>query len=109
MILIDNNLSFKLKNRLNDLFGGATHVEAVGLGEVEDEVIWAYATKHHYHILTKDTDFNDLQQIKGFPPKIIWIRIGNSSTKEIANKITLKQQEILKFLADDNFGIIEIW
>jgi predicted nuclease of predicted toxin-antitoxin system len=34
-------------------------------------------------IVTKDADFSEFGVVKGFPPKIIWIRRGNCSTSDI--------------------------
>lgn len=33
------------------------------------------------------SDYNDLSLLRGFPPKVIWIRRGNCSTKEIEQLI----------------------
>ena len=45
------------------------HVGQHGLDDSNDPEIWDYAAKNNLHILTKDSDFNDILNIKGFPPK----------------------------------------
>jgi predicted nuclease of predicted toxin-antitoxin system len=49
----------------------------------DDCLIWDYAVQNDYVIVTRDSDYNELGLIRGFPPKVIWIRRGNCSTKEI--------------------------
>lgn len=34
-------------------------------------------------IVSKDMDMHDLSLIMGNPPKVIWLRIGNCSTKQL--------------------------
>jgi len=43
-----------------------------------------------FAIVTFDSDFCDLNTIRGFPPKIIWIRTGNTTTKKIGESFTKK-------------------
>jgi len=52
-----------------------------------DLEIWNYAKEHGYTIITKDTDFYQRSVYFGHPPKIIWLKIGNSSVKEIEEYI----------------------
>jgi predicted nuclease of predicted toxin-antitoxin system len=45
-----------------------------------------------YGIVTKDSDFNELSVVFGFPPKVIWLRRGNCTTRDIE---ALKLEQIL--------------
>jgi predicted nuclease of predicted toxin-antitoxin system len=36
-----------------------------------------------FSILTKDTDFEKYSILRGAPPKVVWLRIGNASNKEV--------------------------
>ena len=83
LLLFDQNLSPKLLTRLQDLYPGSTHVEALGLGSASDQTIWDFAASGDYIIVTKDADFTELSVVRGIPPKVIWIRRGNCSTKDI--------------------------
>ena len=49
-------------------------------------------------LLQLDTDFYDLSLIKSVPPKIIWLRLGNISTKEIAKCISNNYELINEFI-----------
>ena len=59
-------------------------------------------------MVTKDADFSDLISIRGFPPKVIWIRLGNCKTNDIENIIRSHSQEIRMFSLDNNLGILII-
>ena len=84
-LLFDQNLSPRLVTMLVDLFPGSEHVQSVGLGEAADASVWEFARNNAFVIVTKDVDFSDRSALAGHPPKIIWIRLGNCSTAEIAS------------------------
>lgn len=77
--------------------------------KISDILIWRYAENKGYQIVTFDEDFVDLQNMYGYPPKIIWLRMGNVSTQEIASKMIELEQSILTFLTDQDSGILEIY
>lgn len=108
MFLIDNNLSPKLAIVLKETYHGIIHVADVMLDEADDIKIWKYATDNNLNILTKDADFNDIQQLRGYPPKIVWIRSGNVSTRYMVNLLKEQAQTIVDFLNDPSVGILEI-
>ena len=83
-LLLDENLSVRLVRLLADDFPGSTQVVAAGLGGADDGTIWAFAARHGYTIVTKDDDFRSLSLVRGSPPKVIHLRVGNSSTDRIA-------------------------
>jgi len=70
-LLFDHNLSPKLVTRLNDLYPNFNHLYLMNLDQEPDHIIWKIAKKENYTIVTKDSDFNELLILKGFPPKVI--------------------------------------
>ncbi len=64
------------------------------MGSAPDEEVWDYAKRFEYIICTKDSDFHESSLLLGFPPKVIWIRRGNCSTKEIEEILTRHHKEI---------------
>lgn len=82
-LLLDENLSPRLAALLQAEFPGTSHVHGLGLGEKDDLTVWQYAKGYEFSLVTKDADFNELSLLKGYPPKIIWIRRGNCATQEI--------------------------
>ena len=75
-LLFDHHLSFRLKQRLADIYPGSSHVLDYELDHALDAVIWEFARTNGFIIVTKDSDFNDLSALRGFPPKIVWIRLN---------------------------------
>jgi hypothetical protein len=48
----------------------------------------------------KDTDFQQRALVYGHPPKVIWVRLGNSSTSAVAALLRSRLAEIQAFEAD---------
>ena len=95
LLLFDQHLSYKLLNRLQDLYPGSKHVKSENMSESDDLEIWEYAKNHGYTIVTKDVDFFDIGLIKGQPPKVIWLRCGNTSTRYI-EQVLRKNYPLIK-------------
>ncbi len=109
-LLIDANLSWRLVGLLQNNFAQITHVINTGLNESStDTVIWNYAQQNHYSIITNDDDFYLLALAKGFPPKIILLKTGNQSTKYIAEILVKHKTEIENFMANEEYGVLEIY
>jgi len=108
-LLFDQNLSYKLKNRLKAEFPDSTHVSDFKMTESDDMEVWDFARAHKYTIVTCDADFFDIMLIKGFPPKVIWIKKGNSSTQSIYDSIYLRLAIIRNFESSLESGCLEIY
>jgi len=107
-LLFDNNLSHKLVARLNDIFPNSTHVMTVELDESEDVEIWTFAKENDFTIVTKDIDFNEISLVLGYPPKIIWIRVGDCKVIDIEKIIRKNHVMVNDFYRNQSLGIIEI-
>jgi len=108
-ILLDANISWKLINVLAPIFGECTHVDSIGLKvPAKDISIWNYALENGYTIITKDTDFLDLLELKGFPPKVVLIKTGNNSSRILADLIINAKSKI-EDLENDDYGLLEIY
>lgn len=100
-LLFDQNLSYQLVDKLSAEFPGSQHVRDVGLSTADDEEVWKYARKKDMTIVSKDSDFHQLSLLWGFPPKIVWIRRGNVSTREIEILLHEKRERIASFQANE--------
>jgi predicted nuclease of predicted toxin-antitoxin system len=100
-LLFDQNLSPWLCRTLSGVFPNSVHVREVGLREADDAVIWDYAARHGFAVVTKDADFRQRSFLLGHPPKIVWLRLGNCSTKAIEALLRSRAPEIEVFLADE--------
>lgn len=97
-LLFDENLSPRLAERLQDIFPASSHVDTLRLGNSSDERVWAAAKDGNFAIVTKDADFQDIATLHGAPPKIIWIRRGNCSTRDIEAILRRHAEEITSCL-----------
>ena len=86
-LIADENISWRLKKVLLDWDVLPSNEIKPGT-RLTDLMIWQFAKSNDYSILTFDEDFSELQNLNGFPPKIIWLRIGNAPTHEIAALLT---------------------
>ena len=107
-LLFDQNISHRILKILSNEFEGSTTVKNEKLIDSSDKAIWEFAKKSNYTIVTQDSDFNDLNLLNGFPPKIIWIRTGNLKTEELANILKNHFGELKDFENNQNFGCFEI-
>jgi predicted nuclease of predicted toxin-antitoxin system len=85
-LLLDFNPSPKLLPLLSGLFPGTTHAQTMGLPpESRDLVIWEYAKREGFTILTADRDFLHLADQFGQPPKLIRLESMNYRTHQAAS------------------------
>ncbi len=108
-LLLDQNISRKLVNKLRDLFPGTNHVYFLDLHKASDQEVWNYASDKGFTIVTQDSDFNERSLIYGYPPKIIWLRTGNISTQNIEELLKQHNQDILLFEKDKTLGCLQIY
>ena len=108
-LLFDQNLSPKLVNHLSDLYPDSDHLNLLGLGTVGDTLVWEHAKDNGFVVVTKDADFADLSVLRGFPPKVVWIRRGNCSTTDIENLLRDHNSEIEDLAADSTSGILTLF
>ncbi|EFO79776.1 hypothetical protein OSCT_2374 [Oscillochloris trichoides DG-6] len=94
--------------RLEDCFPESSHVAYHGLDDADDFVIWSFAQANGFTIVTKDLDFNDLSALRGAPPKIIWIRIGNCTTNTVEQVVRTYATAIEQFVTLSSDSLLEI-
>jgi predicted nuclease of predicted toxin-antitoxin system len=99
-LLFDQNISFRILKWIDDIFPGSI--------SVHDLEIWKFVKLNNYAIVTSDADFIDISNLRGYPPKIIWLRLGNTSTKNIAERIRAEQNNIVTFLSNNESAFLEI-
>ncbi len=93
-LFFDANLSPKLAGRLSELFPGSVHVFDTGLAKfTSDETIWEYAGANGLTIVTADSDFIDLAEARGTPPKVV--RLDNCNYRSSQVEDLLRRNAIL--------------
>ena len=68
-----------------------------------DREIWEFAKIKNFVVVTFDSDFVDIANLKGHPPKIIWLRIGNTTTSGIAELLNTKADYIKDFIHNKEY------
>lgn len=99
-LLLDQNLSHRLLRALNKFYPGSTHVRLIGLEKARDADIWDYAKTHGFIIVSQDADFQELAQLHGSPPKVIWLQSANTSTEAMRALLMAEHRRIEQFLQD---------
>jgi predicted nuclease of predicted toxin-antitoxin system len=107
-VLFDEQLSESLVTQLEDLSPDAVHVRLLGLSGAADGAIWQRAIDLGCVLVTKDEDFHRLSVLRGSPPKVVWIRRGNCSTREIATLLRERWPRIQDFVQDPVADLLEL-
>ena len=103
--LLDQNLSFRLVEVFRSRFPDSCHVRDVWLAGDDDERIWALAKTEGFVIVTKDNDFLARALVRGHPPQVIQICLGNASTKQIADLLEARMDDIERFVAESTESV----
>lgn len=106
--LFDQNISHRILKLIPKEYSESTTIKNEGLINASDKEIWEFARSNEYIIVTQDSYFKDLNSLYGFPPKIIWIRTGNTETQSIVNILIDYSDEIRTFINDNQYGCFEI-
>ena len=101
-LLFDENLSPKLSRLLADLFPDSLHVRDVGMKATDDPMVWDYAKDNDFMIVSKDADMHDLSLVFGNPPKVVWLRLGNCSTRQVENLLR-RDFDVIELFYEDEF------
>jgi predicted nuclease of predicted toxin-antitoxin system len=108
-LLFDQNLSFKLCDRLSDCFPGSSQVRLAGLDQADDKVIWEFAKAGGFIMVTQDADFADMAALYGPPPKVIWLRCGNQPSAFVEKLLRDHAEAIAAFAADADGACWEVY
>lgn len=71
------------------LYPVSDHVLAIGLRGASDSMIWKRVAEDGVVLVTKDEDFQRFSILRGSPP-IIWIRLGNCTTADVARLLRFR-------------------
>jgi predicted nuclease of predicted toxin-antitoxin system len=56
----------------------------------------------------KDNDFRQLSFLRGAPPKVVWLRIGNSPTKAVVELLRSRKADLESFARDAETALLTI-
>ena len=107
-LLFDENLSPYLVEKLAGDYPDSLHVRSVGLCGQDDAAVWEYARQNDLLIVSKDNDFRQLIFLKGPPPKVVWLSVGNAGTEAICQLLKDKRPVLEAFKADPDTGLLPL-
>jgi predicted nuclease of predicted toxin-antitoxin system len=107
-LLLDENLSKRLVPFLQADYPDTSQVVLLGLEQASDREIWQYAKQHDYVIVTKDSDYQDLNELYGSPPQVILLMLGNSDKARLLKVLIDRKEDIQQLLSSPDIGCIEI-
>ena len=58
--------------------------------------------------MTKDEDFHRISVLRGMPPKVVWIRLGNCTTREVAGALRSRWPQLREFAEDPVAALLEL-
>jgi len=108
-LLLDQNLSFRLLEKLEPVYPESTQVKFVDLDTAGDLNIWQFAKENSFTIVTKDSDFHEFSLLYGHPPKVIWLKCGNKPKWYILGLLINNQDKIKAFLTNEESSYLEIY
>ena len=107
-LLFDENLSPQLVWLLEDIFPHSTHVRDVGLKAADDPLVWDHAKTNGLILVSKDSDMHQRSLLFGHPPKIVWVRLGNCSTLDVANLLRRNFASIQEFQENEYASFLSL-
>ena len=108
-LLLDENLSRRIVPSLQSAFPGTSQVALEGLTQSSDSQVWDFARERGFAIVTKDDDFLHLLAIRGYPPKVVLLALGNVSNDVVLDALLQAHARILSALQDEDVGLIELY
>ncbi len=103
--IIDQQLPPALAEWLIQKGHAARHVYPLGLGDAEYAVIWDTAVRDEAIIVTKDADYAERRR-RSNGPTILWLRVGNSTTRHLLEFMASRWSSIENGLTQDS--VIEV-
>ncbi len=107
-LLFDENLSPALPRRVADLFPDSVHVRDVGMKATDDPIVWDYAKDNDFITVSKDADLHDPSLVFGNPPKVVWLRLDNCSTRQVKELLRRDSEVIKLFYEDDSLSLLAL-
>ncbi|MFO1029536.1 MAG: hypothetical protein U1F60_00520 [Planctomycetota bacterium] len=57
-------------------------------------------------IVSKDDDFQQRSFLRGAPPKVVWLVVGNATTSEVVAVLRAGSTAIARFVADTEASLL---
>ena len=101
IIWLDAHLSPSIARWISDTFAvECVSVRDLGLRDALDPPIFAAARAPNANVMTKDADFAKMVDRLGPPPRVIWLRCGNTSNAALKDRSIRELPECILRLRD---------
>ena len=107
-LLLDENISRRLLPLLADAYPGSTHVVLQGLQQAGDVEVWQFTKDHGLVIVSKDDDFTALSGLRGRPPCLIKLSMGNCDNEQVLQILLARRSQIEAQFADPEVAMVEL-
>jgi predicted nuclease of predicted toxin-antitoxin system len=108
-LLFDHNISHKLVARVVDIFPESSQTRLLNLSRTNDPQLWLIAKTHGFVFVTKDKDVAELAILRGAPPKVLWLRMGNCKTVVIERVLRKNFDAIERLVEDPERVVLELF
>ncbi|MBM3560754.1 MAG: hypothetical protein FJX53_12950 [Alphaproteobacteria bacterium] len=78
------------------------------MSRADDLAIWTFARDRGYALVACDADFADIASVRGAPPKIVLLRLGNASTEAIGRLLAEHSAAIVRFGNDPELACLTL-
>ena len=107
-LLLDENISRRLVPLLANAYPDSTHVVLQGLQQASDVAVWQYAKDHDHVIVSKDDDFTALSSLRGRPPCLIKLSLGNCDNEQFLQVLLSRCDQVEAQFADAAVSMVEL-
>lgn len=105
-LLLDENLSDRIIHKIVDLYPHSEHIKTLGLINTDDAIIWEFAKINGFVLVSKDSDFHQRSLLYGYPPKFIYLRVGNCPTSKIIKILRDNLDTLIQFESSETESIL---
>lgn len=107
-LLFDEQLPEALVVALSDVFPHSLHIRLLGKGGTSDSGVWELAREYGCLLVTKDEDFHRLSVLRGAPPKVVWLRVGNCATRDLVALLRHHAPDLAAFDVQRETTVLEL-
>ena len=75
-------------------------MQSASLDRASDDQVWEHARLNGFTIVTKDEDYDNMAALRGSPPKVIWLQLGNCTTDDVEAALRDRLPDIEAFEGD---------
>ncbi len=107
-LLIDQNISRRIIESINDIFSDSMHVNSMDSTTKTDIDLWDFAIKNEFCLVTTDSDYFNHCIISEESPKIIYVQGEVITSNKMEWTLRVNQEAIEQFITEDSANCLTI-